>query len=133
MSGRETYFYRHFGEVDLAWFQARWPNFHPREVACRHCGELLIDAPSLDLLQRQRADTSLPIVINSAYRCPAHNALVGGAPMSMHKFGRAFDQALRGRPREDVLSMIRDFGWEGIGLYRSFIHTDTGAKRQWGG
>lgn len=131
-SPRETYFFRHWREVDLRWWRARWPNFHPREIACRHCGELLVDAASLDLLQRQRTETGQSIVINSAYRCPAHNALVGGAPMSMHKFGRAFDQALRGQDRGELAATARRFGFTGIGLYRTFVHTDTGRERQWG-
>lgn len=131
--GRETYFYKHWRDCDIAWFQSRWPNFHPREIACRHCGELLIDAASLDLLQEQRSATNTPIIINSAYRCPTHNAMVGGAPMSMHKQGRAFDQALRGRDRHETLAMIQQFGWSGIGRYGSFIHTDTGRRRSWYG
>ncbi|HKJ74552.1 MAG TPA: D-Ala-D-Ala carboxypeptidase family metallohydrolase [Alphaproteobacteria bacterium] len=129
---RKALRYRHWKKVPLRWFRARWPNFHPREIACRHCGEVVIDVASMDTLQRQRTQTGEPIVVNSAYRCPIHNAMVGGAPLSMHKFGRAFDQALRGRDRGTLEAIALHHGFTGIGRYRTFLHTDTGRRRTWG-
>ena len=66
----------------------RWPNFTPKEIACRHCGELSINEDFLDKLQRQRSGVGRPIVVSSVYRCPIWNAFVGGAPLSTHKLGR---------------------------------------------
>lgn len=123
--------YRHWREVDLAEWKARWPSFQPSEVACRHCGALLLDEAFLDALQRQRDESGQPIVLTSAYRCPIWNAMVGGAPLSMHKRGRAGDQALRGRAVETVESQARAAGFTGFGRYRTFLHADMGRPRAW--
>ena len=116
----------------MTWWRRRWPNFHPRELACRHCGELVVDTDTLDALQRQRSAGTAPIVVTSAYRCPLHNALVGGAPLSMHRVGKAVDQALRGRDPSGAEQMALRSGFTGVGRYRTFIHTDTGRRRSWG-
>lgn len=122
--------YPHWRDVDLAAWKTRWPSFHPSEIACRHCGEILVDATFMDALQRQR-DESGPIVLTSAYRCPVWNAMVGGAPLSMHKRGRAGDQALRGRALAAIEGEARRAGFKGFGRYRTFLHADTGRARQW--
>ena len=109
-----------------------WPYFHPREMACSHCGRLEIDERLLDTLEWQRRNGQ-PIVINSAYRCGVWNAMVGGAPLSQHKLGRAADQALQGRTRSDVETQARGAGFTGIGRYRTFLHTDIGPRRVWNG
>lgn len=117
--------------MDIKWFHEQWPNFSPKEIACRHCGEVLIDTDFMDTLQRQRS-LSGPIHLSSVYRCSTHNALVGGAPLSMHKFGRAGDQTLRGSDRSAKVNQATAAGFSGIGLYRTFVHADTGRKRSWG-
>ncbi len=117
--------------MPLGRWRARWPNFLPKELACSHCGELVIDTQALDALQAQR-ERSGPIVVTSAYRCPIHNAMVGGAPLSSHKTGKAIDQALRRRHGAAAEADALAAGFKGIGRYRTFIHTDTGRKRSWG-
>jgi len=122
-------FFKHWRDVDPKdW---RWPSFAPQEIACRHCGELLLDEAFMDTLQRQRDETS-PIVITSAYRCPIWNAMVGGAPLSMHKLGKAGDQALCGRVLAHVEAQARRAGFAGFGRYKTFLHADIGPSRQWG-
>lgn len=70
--------------------------------------------------------------LSSAYRCPIHNALEGGAPLSMHKFGRAFDVRLQGHQKARLIAHARAVGFTGFGInYRSFLHIDTGSKRSW--
>jgi uncharacterized protein YcbK (DUF882 family) len=124
-------FYTHWRDVDLSEWKARWPNFHPSEIACRHCGALLVDEAFMDTLQRQRDESGQPIVITSAYRCPIWNAMIGGAPLSMHKRGKAGDQALRGRPLATVESEARASGFKGFGRYKTFLHADMGRARAW--
>jgi len=121
----------HFREVDAAAWRARWPNFAPHEIACRHCGMLVVHAPSIDALQRLRDALGVSVHLNCAYRCPIHNAMVGGAPLSQHKLGRAFDIALRGFEREHLVAAARDAGFTGLGFYNTFQHIDTGRRRQW--
>lgn len=106
-------------------------NFLISEVACRHCGKLLVNDHALDLLQRLREEVG-PLFIHSAYRCPVHNALVGGAPLSQHKFGRAFDIGLRDYSKITLHYAAKEVGFTGFGLnYKTFIHVDTGPKRSW--
>lgn len=125
--------------------RSAWPNFADRELACRHCGRLHIDTAAGDALQALRDELGGGLVVLSAYRCPVHNAAVGGAPLSQHKLGTAFDLALRspglrrhgrfGEPAE-LLALGRRaaelVGFTGFGGYRTFLHVDIGAKREWG-
>ena len=123
--------WRHWSDVDMVWWRARWPNFLPSELACSHCGELMIDTEALDKLQYQRRTEGRAKTINSAYRCPIWNAMVGGAPLSQHKFAKAFDQR-KDAPGAEMEASAIMAGFTGIGRYRTFIHTDTGRKRSWG-
>lgn len=123
--------YKHWRDVDLAEWKARWPSFQPSEIACRHCGELLVDEAFMDTLQRQRDEAGAPIVLTSAYRCPVWNAMVGGAPLSLHKLGKAGDQALRGRAITTVETQARRSGFAGFGRYKTFLHADIGRARSW--
>jgi len=114
------------------WNAARWPNFAPREIACRHCGRMpdMDDGfvrASLDALQDLRNVLGRPVALNSAYRCPVHNAAVGGAPMSLHK-RIAFDVALAGHDRGIVLDRAAGAGFRGLGLGQHFIHLDRRAR-----
>lgn len=83
----------------------------------------------LDLLEQLRYNTGgLPLEISCAYRCPIHNAEVGGAKYSQHQYGTAADVL-----RPDHLS-YGEFKWyvdqlpfDGIGIYedQDFIHVDV--------
>lgn len=78
------------------------------------------------------------LFINSAYRTPAYNASVGGAPHSQHMVGRALDVSLDsiGRSREEILKYAKlavKNGFVGFGLYPTFLHSDTGTGRLWNG
>ena len=60
-----------------------------------------------------------PLYINSGYRCPMHNAAVGGFSNSQHKLGNAADIA-----RHEHLSFgqfqwyVEQLPFDGIGLYK---------------
>jgi len=122
---------------------ANWPapNFEPDELRCkgclgRPCGRDPhgIQLGAVDALQalRERLDRAMPVL--SAYRCPFHNARVGGAPLSRHKMGDAFDIRTTGWPsgeRERLVGLARSLGWGGVGLYRTFVHLDLGKRRSW--
>jgi len=122
--------FAHYSHVPKGYW--RWPHFTPREMACHHCGELVVHEETMDAAERMRRQTREPAVINSAYRCPRYNALAGGAPLSMHKFGRAHDEARRGRAGEFLEAGATAAGFKGIGRYITFIHKDTGGRRAWG-
>jgi uncharacterized protein YcbK (DUF882 family) len=68
--------------------------FHDYEFFCHHCGALPpggIDAALLKVLDMAREDAGSPINVTSGYRCPAHNAAIGGASQSYHMRGMAAD------------------------------------------
>ena len=109
-----------------------WPHFSPREIACRGDGSLLVVPAFLNLLEKLRDKLGRPLTVNCAYRSALHNARVGGAPMSEHKFGRAADIACAKDQRTDLLLAARAVGFTGFGFYASFLHLDIGLTRTWG-
>lgn len=117
------------------WSQVKdWPytHFTPKELASRGDGSLLVDHDAISRLEAMREIIGRPMVINSAYRDPLHNARVGGSPMSMHKQGRAFDISLRGHIKRELIDAAKAVGFTGLGVrYKTFIHVDTGRVRTW--
>lgn len=112
-----------------------WPHFNPREFACKCCGHINFTKQSVDAwdkIQEFREIVKVPVVINSAYRCKAHNANVGGSPKSMHLEGMAFDIRITPRlPRHIINDAARKVGFTGFGNYNTFVHVDTGRARSW--
>ncbi len=130
MSAAAAAFYASFRDVPAgAW---RWPNFAPAEIASKGDGSLKVVPAALDALERARALAGRPLAILSAYRDPLHNARVGGAPLSRHKAGDAFDIALAGADQEALAAALKGAGFTGFGLgYRTFVHADLGPHRSW--
>jgi len=93
---------------------------------------LLLEAPDrfwrhMQRLQRLRDVFGKPITISSGYRCPAHNAAVGGAPASQHLIF-ATDLIFPGYAYRDRstrwVHVIKPFMFHGIGFYEWGIHAD---------
>lgn len=128
-----TMTYKHWRDVpERSW---RWPNFSPAEIACRGTGKLLVNEPALDKLQALRDRLGKPLIVRSAYRSPAHNRAVGGAPRSKHMDGTAFDIAMSNHDPVAFEAAARAVGFLGFGYYprSGFMHIDLGPARQWGG
>lgn len=118
----------HFDDVHD--WPCRW--FSPKEIACRGTGQILINRAALLALDEFRSLMGRPITINSAYRSAYHNARVGGAPLSYHRRGVAFDVALKDMDKETIRRTAEQCGFRGFGMnYRTFVHIDTGPKRDW--
>jgi len=107
-------------------------HFSFEEIVCPCCERVKI-IPAfythMDLLEDMRQRFELPIIITSGYRCPEHNAEIGGALNSWHQlfatdirpeWGHGFEHKLRNMYR---LALILNFG--GIGYYTGWIHLDT--------
>lgn len=118
-----------------------WPNFTPKEIACKHCGELwqgdTENMPdwfqeSMDNLQKLRDDWDAPLTINSGHRCPVHNVVVGGSKSSQHK-RVAFDVRCPTEKQHQFCQQAQQAGFTGIGRYPNsgFVHVDRGPKREW--
>ena len=89
-------------------------HFSESEMSCHHCGQLPaggISGVLLDGLERLRTIVGKPIYVTNAYRCPEHNAAVGGVSNSQHVHGTAAD-----------CKQIFD----GVGEYygQEFVHVD---------
>lgn len=105
-------------------------HFDKSEFACHHCGQCIRIHPRLtELLEELRANIgNIPIHINSGYRCPTHNANVGGVPNSQHVQGTAADLAI---PQTLSLSEFVEyvkqlpFDWIGVYPYSYFVHVDV--------
>lgn len=127
-----TTFYKHWRDVpERSW---RWKNFSPAEIACRGSGSLRINEEALDKLQALRDRLGKPLIVRSAYRSPAHNRAVGGAPRSKHMDGTAFDIAMANHDPVAFEAAARAVGFLGFGYYprSGFMHIDLGPARQWG-
>ena len=123
-------FFESFNAVPAAIW--KWKDFEPAEIASKGDGSLLINIEAMNRLQRMRELLQHRLIILSAYRDPLHNARVGGAVNSMHKYGRAFDIALDGRDKEQLIMAAQQAGFTGFGLrYATFLHVDTGRARTW--
>ncbi len=106
--------------------------FKEKEFACRCCGELpplaranvraLVD----EVLDPVREKLGKAIVVNSGYRCPRHNAAVGGVRNSQHLRGEAADIVLvngSGLRVQDLADAIKEHGvFDQLIVYPGFVH-----------
>ena len=111
-------------------------NFNLKEFECTHPDHhhVQVDENLVDKLQKLREALGVPLIINSAYRCPERNKQVGGAKNSQHLLGNAVDISLRtiDLPIDDLEKLADSLGFDGIGKYNTFIHLDVrGYKARW--
>lgn len=130
--------YSHWTDVPKS--EWHWPNFSPEEMACRGSGKLIVDERAMDMLQTLRNKLGKPLIVQSAYRTPAHNKKVGGAKKSQHLLCKAFDISMLNHNPVAFEEAARSVGFKGIGHYpmtdQNFMHVDaraTGAKWNKGG
>lgn len=114
------------------------PNFVDDEFRCKHCGKLPekgMKTLLIVLLQLLRNKVGKPLVITSGYRCKTHNKNVGGATNSQHLYGTAADVVIPGGwTGESLAKAAEEIGFDGIGIYKTFIHVDVrGTKARWRG
>ena len=103
-------------------------NFSSTEFDCHGsgcCSKTEIDSKLVEYLQKIRDYFKAPVTINSAYRCEKHNAAIGGASQSKHKYGQAADIVVKDIAPTEVAKYAESIGILGIGLYSNFVHIDT--------
>lgn len=105
-------------------------HFEYGEFACKCCGRLCpegMNTKLLEALDDLREKWGDCVMVSSGYRCPAHNAEVGGVPNSQHVQGTAADVYVVSGNYDDfynlAVSMKR---FDGIGHYPAseFVHLD---------
>ena len=114
-------------------------HFSAEELMCHgasqghcDCGPETADNVSPLLLEKLEALREMiggPIEISCAYRCPAHNAEVGGVPNSQHVDGTAADVQTPDYDHCNTPEQLKWFceqiGFDGIGLYDWGCHVDV--------
>ena len=97
--------------------------------------------PTIRVLQELRNKFDKPIIINSTYRSPSYNKLVGGSKNSLHLEFNAIDFTIEDKEylrnlflqlhiwdKEYHFKFLPKAGSMGIGFYENkFIHLDTRA------
>ena len=111
-------------------------NFKVSEFACKHCGQNKIDPRVLTMAQTIRDALGVPVRVNSGYRCPTHNANVGGVKNSKHTLGLAADLSCS-LGSAKMFETVKQLKAEGklpdldyCIKYRTFIHIDCGGRRK---
>lgn len=103
-------------------------HFSKSEMSCHHCGQLPaggISGVLLDGLERLRTIVGKPIYVTNAYRCPEHNAAVGGVSNSQHVHGTAADIYVDGMGVWELANICKQI-FDGVGEYygQEFVHVD---------
>ena len=105
--------------------------FSRLEMRCRcwsGCDAPAMDAAFMERLNALRHEWGRPLIVNSAARCAAHNAKVGGSPKSQHLLGLAADLRVN-TPNDGVAlaALAEKHGFKGIGVAKTFVHLDLRA------
>ncbi|MFW5635011.1 MAG: YcbK family protein, partial [Erythrobacter sp.] len=95
-----------------------------------------IDPRLYDILARIQAHSGRPLVVHSGFRTHAtqrrlHERGLTTTMNSYHCAARAVDFHIRGVNSRELADLARANGAGGIGIYRSFVHVDTGPRREW--
>ena len=88
-------------------------------------GEQMMDEVFVQMLDKARHLAGIPFKINSGYRTPERNRLVGGKKDSAPLKGLAADiHCVDSRSRGYILGALLEVGFNRIGIAKTFIHVD---------
>jgi zinc D-Ala-D-Ala carboxypeptidase len=102
-------------------------HFKKEEFQCPCCIQNEMDPIFLSRLEALRDMFQGPLIVNSAYRCEAHNQKIGGYPNSQHLLGKAADISTDGMSsgkKHELMNLANRLGFGGIGVYPTFFHLD---------
>jgi len=102
-----------------------WKYFKIEEFRCPCCGTNLIHTELVDKLDEAREKAGIPFKITSGYRCPKHNAAIGGVENSAHIKGLAADiLCTNSDTRFKIIKALLEVGFRRIGIGEHHIHVD---------
>lgn len=105
--------------------------FASSETECHcGCGGNKVNPILMEKLDAMREAIGGPLELSNAYRCPSHNAEVGGVRNSQHVLGNAADVYVPDYFNGDIekLAWYAEYvGFDGIGIYYDdeFVHVDV--------
>lgn len=108
------------------------------KIACSCCGKIIVANELLVMMDKLREFVGKPIIVHCVYRCPKHNADVGGKETSQHLLGHACDFHIKGLDMKELhriahsLHGVDNILYGGLGYYDTFIHIDIARFRSWG-
>jgi len=95
------------------------------EFKCPCCYRKNMDPGTLVAFDMVRDRAKVPMVVNSGFRCSAHNARLDGNPNSAHLRGLAADfHVPTSTIRYRILEAALTIGFNRIGIGDNFIHLD---------
>ena len=117
-----------------------WPHFSEEEMRCRcGCGRADMDREFMRALEMLREVVAFPMPVTSGFRCPAHDAAVGGSERKgagPHTTGKAADILVSGERAYRLVRAALELGFRGIGLKQRgpqegrFVHLDMLGKEE---
>lgn len=112
-------------------------HFKVYEFRCKdNTNPIFVSSTLIEVLERIREHFKKPVYINSGYRNPAYNAMIGGAKNSMHMYGMAADIHINGVTPKQIAEFAETLmpNGGGIGIYENFCHIDVRfVKSRWNG
>ncbi len=109
---------------DMSEFECR--GYQRGEGCCSGLPENGMSDVLLNKLDELREAVGCPIHVNCGYRCPSHNADVGGVSNSQHVLGTAADIWCDNLSVDELADAAVNVGFDGIGRYydQEFVHVD---------
>jgi hypothetical protein len=119
-----THYSKHFSRSEL---NCKGPECRGKQPPAAVQANLVKLAAKLEQVRKRYGN---PVSLLSGYRCPVHNANVGGATKSTHMEGKAADFArITPKLRGIVNEVFADGGLSNYG--GRGLHGDNGPKRRW--
>jgi len=95
------------------------------QIKCQCCGKGTLVTAFRKRLELAEVYAGFEFEINSGFRCPRHNGVVGGSVTSSHLVGRAVD--IKNKDDDTRCRLIKSLlkaGFNRMGFGKTFIHTD---------
>lgn len=111
-----------------------YPNFSPKELACKHCGAEGITSEIMDILQTIRTKLGQPVFISSGYRCVKHPVEQEKDKPGEHAYGMAVDIICHGARALQIIEIAQSLGVRRIGVHQKgqtsgrFVHLGVADK-----